>query len=65
MYKFEHATPEEIEQLCEFLDSQYELSAHVEADLEWWMTGHWKKISGGPPEFRSMEDMLSHLRIFQ
>lgn len=63
MYKFEDATPEELEELRGFIDSQRELHYHVAADLEWWMTGEWK-LNGDPLNFMSMEDMLSHFRSY-
>lgn len=64
MYKFKDATQADLERLRDWLDRHRELSYHVEADLEWWMTGHWK-LEGEPVEFTDMEDMLSHLEIFQ
>lgn len=60
MYKFEHATQEELEKLREWIDRHPQLSRHTEADLEWWITGHWP-IESAPPEFYSLEDMLHHL----
>jgi hypothetical protein len=65
MYEFSDATAEELEKLRDFIDAQHELSFHVEADLEWWMTGHWKLQGGEPVEFTSMEDLLLHLRQYQ
>ena len=64
MYKFEDATQEDLEKLRDWIDGHREISYHVEADVEWWMTGHWK-LEGAPVEFHSMEDMLSHLDGFQ
>jgi len=63
-YKFENATREELEQLREFIDSNEELSPHVEADIEYWLTGHWS-LNGSNIEFLSMGDMLAHLKSRQ